>query len=392
MDLLSWSSTSELQAVPSAARAALQVRLLRGHAGTKRPYSVPFTYSISADDKLLWEAWVDFDQLYVKGPYSGPQLLARFCENLRRLAEGEESVQGDSAHDRATWQAMVTACFRPDDIYQLSPPEDMSSRRSEFTRKTLAELADANPSEFHSYEIQTVSGANSNRSDMRSEFRIISRPEARHRWMFWTHAPERISNDAAELYYWFTRHVAQLRGDRRPRWTVAQRERWFAHVHRELIGKSAAELKLDALAATPEQKPNLGLMLGIEKAAGGVRRWVIPRASFANAIWQGENLEIAFTDADDWMPKVVILIFRSVAMARQCVAEILSGERRRLGVGALLRGIIARPANDEFIVLVGLTESEEKEQITAYIERHGPGISQSRNGLLLQLHAPHRFQ
>lgn len=386
MDLVQWLHPENLKALPDADRARAQVSVVRGHSGKQRPYSIPFTYTMSVDGRLAWWALVDFDQLYVKSGYSGPQLLARYCEGLRRVAEGK-SQEG---HDNATWRAVFASCYQPGDNSYAKPPDDMKSRREEFTRKTLAELAEADPHEFHAYEIQTVMATNSYRSDMRSEFRLISRPDASHRWMFWTHAPARISHDPAELHYWFTRHVAQLRGLRRPKWTATQRDRWLEHVHCELTGKTPAESKLDALAAAPEEKPDVGLVLGGEEAVGGVRRWVIPRSAFAEAHWHGANLNLKFTDADDAKPKMVTLLFHSVTAARETLREILSGERRRLGVGTRLRGLIGNPGDDEFLVTVGLSPEEEAEQSNAYISRHGAGTYQYRSGLLFQIIAPYR--
>jgi hypothetical protein len=388
MDLVQWLHPENLKALPDADRARALVSVVRGHSGKPRPYSIPFTYTMTVDGRLAWWALIDFDQLYIKNGYNGPQLLARYCEGLRRVAEGK-SQYNDSDRDNATWRAVFASCYQPGDKYYAEPPADMQSRREEFTRKTLVELADADPREFHAYEIQTVTAANSYRSDMRSEFRLISRPSASHRWMFWTHAPARISHDPAELHYWFTRHVAQLRGPRRPKWTTAQRDRWFEHVHSELAGKTTAESRLDALAAAPEEKPDVGLILGGEDAAGGVRRWVIPRTAFTEAHWHGANLRLEFTDADDSMQKEATLLFHSVTAARETIREILSGERRRLGVGTRLRGIIGMPADDEFLVTVGLSPEEEDEQANTFVSRHGAGTYRHRSGLLFQIIAPY---
>jgi hypothetical protein len=388
MDLVQWILPADLQSIPAEARALAPVKVSRGHPGARRPYSVPFTYSIVAPDYFEWWAWIDFDQLHAPTDYNGPQLLARFLANLRCTAEGKTHY--DDASDPATWRAVFETCYSPDDTYRERPPEDMQSRRAEFSRKSLAELADAEPAEFLAYEIQTVTSANTRRTDMRSEFRIVSRPDASHRWLFWTHSPTRIAHDPAELAYWFERHVAQLRGARKPRWSAAQRDRWLDHIHRQVTGKTAAELKLDALAASPDKKPDVGLLLGGEEAAGGVRRWLIPRAAFSDARWVGADLSLSFTDADDRKPKTVTLSFRSVAAARTTICEILNGERRRLGVGPALRGIIGVPADDSFIVTVGLSEIEGRQLADTYILRHGPNTSQFRIGLLFQIMAPYR--
>lgn len=379
---------SILEEMPEDARAQARVQVFRGHSGQKRPYSIPFTYSIIAEGYGVWMAWINFDQLYVENDYHGPQLLARYCSDLRLTAQGQWS-NGDTHHDNPTWAAVIALCHPQGDIWMRQPPADMNSRRAEFTRKTLAELAGENPSEFFAYEIQTVTGANSRRSDMRSEFRIISRPEAPHRWMFWTHAPVRISHDPYELNHWFTRHVAQLRGARRPQWTPVQRKRWLDHVHREITGKTAPELKFDDLAASPDEKPDIGLMLGQENAAGRVRRWVIPRAAFADAKWAGEKLHLSFAGVEDAFSKNVTLLFHSVSAGRTVIREILNGERRRLGISDHLRGIIGIPEDDDYMLLIGLSESEENEHAALYRERHGPDIKQSRSGLLLQLFAPY---
>lgn len=389
MDLVQWIRPSDLQSIPPDVRARAPVKVSRGHSGAHRPYSLPFTYSILAPEYFEWWAWIDFDQLHAETDYSGPQLLARYLEKLRCTAEGKTDY-GDIPTDRPTWRAVSEACYAPDDKYQERPPEDMKSRRGEFSRKSLVELADAEPSEFFAYEIQTVIAATTRRTDMRSEFRIVSRPDAPHRFLFWTHCPTRISHDPAELAYWFERHVAQLRGARKPRWSASQRDRWLAHIHLQLTGKTEAELKLDALAASPDEKPDVGLILGGEDAVGGVRRWLIPRAAFSDAKWVGADLTLSFTDADDRKEKTATLSFHSVSAARSALAEILSGERRRLGVGTVLRSIVGVPADDGFVVGVGLSAAEERSLAEAYILRHGENTNQFRIGLLFQIMAPYK--
>lgn len=368
-------------------RRTAKVTLYRGHSGQMPPFSVPFTYSITIDDQVAWWAWINFDQLYVENPYSGPQLLARFCSNLRSLAEGE-LVYGDDHFDEATWTAVLRECLG--EQYDLPPPEDMRSIRNQFTRRTFAELADADPAQFLVYEIQTVSAANGCRSTMRSEFRIVSRPAAPHRWIFWTNAPKRISHDSSELYFWFTRHVAQLRGPRRPKWNEEQRHRWMDHVHRQLTGRTEAELRLEALAAPPEKKPDVSLTLGSEEAAGGVRRWVIPRQAFSDVKWIGADIQLGFVDLDDSRSKTVTLRFHSVAIARTTIEEILRGERRRIGIGKHLRGIIAAVDGENTLTLIGLTTDEEKEHVAGFVAQHGSISHSFRSGLLFQMFGPER--
>lgn len=379
-----------LRAMPEPVRATAEVSVVRGHDGHKHPYSVPFSMTISAPGHQAWWAWLNFDQLHVQTPYGAPALLARHLSLLRRIAECRES-HDEAEIDPAIGRAVTAICYRPGDHYLLNDPEDMRSRRTEFTRRSLGELAEADPRDFHVYPMLTVSGANSRRSESREEFRIVSRPDAAHRWLFWTHAPERHSDDPVEMAFWFKRHVAQLRGVRRPRWTPAQRDRWFAAVHRELTGRTEGELALDALAAPAEGKPALTLILGSEDSSAGVKHWLIPRENLADIVCHGTEAQISFVDGEDRHRKSVRLLFQNVAAARTVLAEITTGQRRRLGIGEHLRAVVGENPEHEYVALVGLSASEEEPYVAAFTQRHGSKGSVYRSGLSLLLIEPDKF-
>mgnify|MGYP001552896264 CR=1 FL=1 len=376
-----------LREMSEASRANARISVSRGHDGIKHPYSIPFTMTIEADNHPLWWARLNFDLLYVENPYGAPNLLARHLSLLRRIAEQRKS-NDDAEIDPAIWRAVAAISFR-DDLYQIKAPADLQSRRAEFTHKQLTEIAAADPSEFHIYPMLTITGANSRRTSDRIEFRIVSRLGAPHRWLFWTHAPRR-TDDPIETAFWFKQHVGQLRGPRRPGWTSAQRARWFAAVHRELTGNTESDLALDALAAPTHEKPDVSLILGGENASGSVKRWLVPRQAFAEHPCVGNELRLSFVDSGDRHPKDVRLFFRSVASARSTMAEILSGERRRLGIGSVLRGMIATAIAEEYIALVGLTPEEEAPHIKAFYARHGSESTEYRSGLSLLLIEPFR--
>ncbi len=225
MEMIEFLPYERLRSVPEAERDAATVVLSRGHDGMKHPYSTPFTLNVQVEHQVVWWATLNFDRLYVDTGYDGPQLFARYCSMLLRIVEGKPSYEEKPVR-HSVWQAVWETCYSPTDKVSLQAPEDMSSRRADFTRKTWAEMAAYDPREFHAYSMNTVSAANSRGSTDRTEFRVVSRPDAGHRWLFWTHVPWRLSGHPAEMAYWFERHVAQLRGPRRPSWTVQQKQRW----------------------------------------------------------------------------------------------------------------------------------------------------------------------
>ncbi|HRE04634.1 MAG TPA: hypothetical protein PKX00_03430 [Opitutaceae bacterium] len=378
-----------LREMPEAIRATARVSVVRGHDGIKHPYSIPFSLAIEADGHPRWWAWLNFDLLYCENPYGAPNLLARHFSLLRRIAEHRNRVGSEAEIDPSIWRAIAAICYRPDDPYQIEGPADLKSRRDEFTRKQLAELTGADPREFYIYPMLTITGANSRQTADRIEFRIVSRPEAPHRWLFWTHAP-RLTDDPVETAFWFKRHVAQLRGPRRPRWTAEQKERWLAAVHRELTGKTEAELALESLAAPAHEKPDVSLILGTENAAGGVKRWMVPRAAFADHPCVGTELRLAFVDSGDQRGKEVRLLFRTVEAVRSVLGEVLSGERRRLGIGPFLRGMIATSPGEEYVSLVGLSPDEEAPHLAAFRQRFGEHGMEYRSGLSLMLIEPYQ--
>lgn len=378
-----------LRAMPAPVRATARVTVRRGHEGPKHPYSIPFNLTIEAPGHPVWWARLNFDLLYVETPYGAPNLLARHLSMLRRIAE-DRTTHDDAEIDPAIWHAVAAISYDPDDPYLFNGHADLQSRRTEFTRKSFAQLVEGDPREFHIYRILTITGANSRRSNDRDEFRIVSRPEAPHKWLFWTHAPNRVDEDPAEIAFWFKQHIAQLRGPRRPRWTPIQKDRWFAAVHRELTGKTAAEMSFDALAAPMDEKPPLALILGGEESSAGVKQWLVPRMAFTESTARGVELEGAFIDARDRHRKTIRLIFQSITMLRTALEEIATGQRRRLGIGKELRAIVGESPGQEFTILVGLTAVEEDPYISAFVEQYGNDGRQYRSGLSLMLIEPDR--
>lgn len=391
MELVETMPYEILRAMPAPVRAAARVTVHRGHDGPKHPYSVPFTLTIEAMGHPLWWARLNFDQLYTETPYGAPNLLARHLTLLRRIAEARTTI--DNAEiEPAIWQAVAAVAFDPSDPHLYKGSPDMQSRRAEFTRKQFAELVEADPREFHIYRMLTITGANSRRSNDRDEFRIVSRAEAPHRWLFWTHAPSGLTDNPEEMAFWFRQHVAQLRGARRPRWTANQKERWFAAVQYQLTGKTAAEMTIDALAAPAGDKPPLALILGSDESSAGVKQWLAPRTAFADSVGRGTELELAFTDAQDRKRKSVRLIFHSLAKLRTVLEQIATGQCRRLGIGEALRAIVGESPEDEYTILVGLTAVEEELYISAFVGKYGDHGMQYRSGLSLMLIRPDRPQ
>lgn len=383
MNLVDYPPFARLRALSSDKLDSCRFILERGHSGPVPPYSTPFHFRVETQDGYIaWWGSLNFDQLHAKTGYSSVALLARYCSSVLSIAEGRESH--DDAPTRDSVQKGVFPLMRrSSDPYHLADPDDMRSRRAEFERKSWAELSSSDPREFHVYVMNTVIAANSRRSEERLEFRVVSRPEAKHRWLFWTQFPGRVWDTPLETAYWFERYVAQLRGTRKPSWDATQKQRWLNAVYVELTGKTSKELELDALAADPADKPDLLLVLGKEDSVGSVVCWSVPRAAFNDAVCRGTDLELAFVDSRDGKRKRARLIFRTTDAAREALAGIASGLRRRLGVGKELRGILGADSDAPFSVLVGMNAEEEDEHRDSFARFIGKTPTDYRNGLVL---------
>lgn len=148
MEMIDFLPYERLRIVPEALRDAATVALSRGHDGVKHPYSIPFTLNVQVEGQVVWWATLNFDRLYVETGYDGPQLFTRYCSTLLRIVEGKQSYD-DKPVRRSVWQAVWETCYSPTDKDALQAPEDMRSRRADFTRKTWAEMAAFEPREFH---------------------------------------------------------------------------------------------------------------------------------------------------------------------------------------------------------------------------------------------------
>ena len=151
----------------------------------------------------------------------------------------------------------------------------------------------------------------------------------------------------------------------------------------ELTGKTSKELELDALAADIADKPDVMLVLGKEDSVGSVACWSVPRVAFGDAVCVGTNLELAFVDSEDGQRKRARLIFRTPVAAREALAGIASGLRRRLGVGKELRGILGADNDEPFSILIGMNAEEEGEHREAFARFAGKAPTEHRDGLMV---------
>lgn len=383
MELLDYPPFARLRSLSPDQLDSTRFILERGHSGIRAPYSVPFRFRIEAPDGYIaWWSSLNFDQLHVKTPFGAVNLLARFCTSMLYVAEGTSGYGNDPIR-HSVMDGVFSVLHRASDSTNFDDPPDMRSRRAEFERKSWPELANSDPREFHVYATNTVTAANSRHTDQRTEFRVVSRPDAKHRWLFWTHLPRRTVNAPAETAYWFERHIAQLRGARKPNWDAAQKQRWLNAAYVELTGKTSKELELDALAADIADKPDVMLVLGKEDSVGSVACWSVPRVAFGDAVCVGTNLELAFVDSEDGQRKRARLIFRTPVAAREALAGIASGLRRRLGVGKELRGILGADNDEPFSILIGMNAEEEGEHREAFARFAGKAPTEHRDGLMV---------